>query len=388
MKLKSPSFAKNRSAKKRSSKRRPSKSRVPESRVLENDAFENKTLEKTRSGKKTIGKNRSVNDRSRNKTRQSKRSMDEEVESPQLSHSSKVVVGEKVHKVLAELGLGSRREVEGWIRQGRVNINQEIAQLGQRVGARDEVAIDGEVVELNQKCSRRVIIYNKPVGEVCTRSDPENRPTVFDHLPKLLNERWILVGRLDINTSGLLLLTTDGELAHKLMHPSTEAFDREYAVRVTGKLTEETCEKLKQGVQLEDGFAKFTDIQYYNGRGVNHWYHVVLMEGRNREVRRLFESQGLNVSRLKRVRFGSVFLPKNLTVGSWCEMDQKGVNQLASIAKLEIKPIKPIRTQLKHHLGRFCGAKMPKGTRSSNLKSSSRTSSKEITRRRRSSKRG
>jgi 23S rRNA pseudouridine2605 synthase len=249
------------------------------------------------------------------------------------------IKGVKLHKILAEMGLGSRREIERWIREGRVKVNQSLAVLGQRVTRNDQIAVDGQELVREQAYSRRVLVYNKPEGEVCTRKDPEGRPTVFDRLPKLKGERWIAVGRLDINTSGLLLFTTDGELAHRLMHPSTQTVDREYAVRVAGEVTDEVIARLKKGVMLEDGMARFTDIQYFDGDGYNKWYHVVLMEGRNREVRRLWESQGITVSRLKRVRYGCAFLPKGVAVGTWQEMRQKEVDQVAALVDLPSVPI-------------------------------------------------
>ncbi|MCB0386834.1 MAG: pseudouridine synthase, partial [Bdellovibrionales bacterium] len=189
------------------------------------------------------------------------------------------------------------------------------------------------VLKNAQEMSCRVIVYNKPEGEVTTRKDPEGRPTVFQRLPPLESGRWIVVGRLDVNTTGLLMFTNDGELANKLMHPSTEV-DREYAVRVFGEVTEEALANLKQGVYLEDGMARFTDISDGGGEGINHWYHVVLMEGKNREVKRLWESQGVTVSRLKRVRYGCIFLPSRLKSGSWEELGQRELNDLCDLVGL------------------------------------------------------
>lgn len=243
--------------------------------------------------------------------------------------------GEKIQKVLANQGVGSRREIEDLVRQGRVKIDGEVATLGARITHDNKISIDNQLLTLlapeEQYC--RVIVYNKPEGEVTSRKDPEGRPTVFDRLPKLKNERWISIGRLDFNTSGLLLFTTDGELANKLMHPSSQ-IDREYAVRVKGEVDEETLSRLKEGVFLEDGMARFTDIQDAGGAASNHWYHVVLMEGRNREVRRLWESQGVIVSRLKRVRYGCIFLPSRLKIGKWEELDQRAVNDLCDLVEL------------------------------------------------------
>jgi 23S rRNA pseudouridine2605 synthase len=248
-------------------------------------------------------------------------------------------MSEKLQKILAQAGIGSRREMERWIEQGRVKLNGETAKLGERATSHDEILVDGKKIEHGGRAARRVLVYNKPEGEVCTRNDPEGRPTVFDNLPKLKGERWIAVGRLDINTSGLLLFTTDGELANKLMHPSTNTVDREYAVRVAGEVTDEMIATLKKGVVLEDGMAKFTDIQFFDGDGFNSWYHVCIMEGRNREVRRLWESQEMKVSRLKRVRYGCIFLPKKVSAGKWVELDQKDTDDLAKLVDLPSKPV-------------------------------------------------
>ena len=247
--------------------------------------------------------------------------------------------GEKLQKVMARMGLASRREIEDWITAGRVKVNGAVASLGQRVDLHDAIAIDGRLIKREEAAEtvRRVIIYNKPDGEICTRDDPEKRPTVFDRLPRPKEGRWINIGRLDINTTGLLMFTTDGELANRLMHPSYQ-MDREYAVRVRGEVDEEMIERLKAGVMLEDGPAKFTDIKEApGGAGFNHWYHCVVMEGRNREVRRLWESQGLVVSRLKRVRFGPVFMTSDLTMGRWREMSQREVDILSE--EVGLKPV-------------------------------------------------
>lgn len=254
-------------------------------------------------------------------------------------------MSEKLQKILAQAGLGSRREMERWIEQGRVELNGSPAKLGERAEAKDLIKVDGKVIEHGQRKARRVLAYNKPEGEVCTRHDPEGRPTVFDRLPKLNGERWIAVGRLDINTSGLLLFTTDGELANKLMHPSTNTVDREYAVRVAGEVTDEAVKAMTEGVLLEDGMAKFTDVQYFDGDGFNQWYHVCIMEGRNREVRRLWESQGFKVSRLKRVRYGCVFLPKKVSAGKWTELNQADTDELAALVDLPSKPVAKLDPQ-------------------------------------------
>ncbi|OOR90047.1 23S rRNA pseudouridylate synthase B [Moraxella caviae] len=237
--------------------------------------------------------------------------------------------GDKLQKLLARAGLGSRRQLEEVIKAGRVSINGAIASLGDRANHRDEIRIDGRLVRLKAErdTRRRVLCYYKPEGEICSASDPEGRPTVFDRLPKLTGDRWVMVGRLDINSSGLLLFTNDGELAHRLMHPSSEVV-REYAVRVLGEVTPEIAQNLTTGVELEDGTAKFDDIKEGGGAGVNKWYHVTIKEGRKREVRRMFESQELKVSRLIRTRYGTVILPKELRTGRFIELDAKDIGKL------------------------------------------------------------
>lgn len=243
--------------------------------------------------------------------------------------------GEKLQKILARLGLGSRRGLEEIIKSGRITINQKPATIGDRVLLTDEVRIDGRLVRLKaeREKRRRVIAYYKPEGEICSAQDPEGRTTVYDRLPKLTGDRWVMVGRLDINSSGLLLFTNDGELAHRLMHPSNEIV-REYAVRVLGEVTPEIAKTLTQGVMLDDGMASFDDIKEGGGTGVNKWYHVGLKEGRKREVRRLFESQGLKVSRLLRTRYGSVKLPSTLRTGRFIELDRRDINELIALVGL------------------------------------------------------
>jgi 23S rRNA pseudouridine2605 synthase len=245
-------------------------------------------------------------------------------------------MSERLQKVLAAEGLGSRREIERWIVAGRLTINGEVASLGAKATLGDVIELDGKRLRLSSKAEQtRVIIYNKPEGEVSTRFDPEGRKTVFDRLPAKKGERWIAVGRLDINTSGLLLFTNDGTLANALMHPSNK-IDREYAVRVKGVVEDETLQILREGVLLEDGIARFTDIQRgRNATGSNSWFYVVLMEGKNREVRRLWESQELQVSRLKRVRYGNIFIPSSLKAGKYTELSSAEVASLANLAGLE-----------------------------------------------------
>ncbi|WP_375055426.1 23S rRNA pseudouridine(2605) synthase RluB [Zobellella sp. DQSA1] len=236
---------------------------------------------------------------------------------------------EKLQKVLARAGKGSRREIEALISQGRVSVNGNVAHLGDRVTGNEQIRVDGHSVETQPQAEIicRVLAYHKPEGEVSTRKDPEGRPTVFDRLPKLQGARWVAVGRLDVNTSGLLLFTTDGELANRLMHPRHE-IDREYAVRVFGEVDEAMLQRLRKGVMLEDGMARFETLKYSGGEGMNHWFHVTLKEGRNREVRRLWESQGVQVSRLIRVRYGKIELPRTLPRGGWAEMPLEQVNYL------------------------------------------------------------
>ena len=245
-------------------------------------------------------------------------------------------MSEKLQKVLARVGLGSRRHMEEAIVEGRVSVNGKIAEIGQRIEATDELRIDGRRVSftLEEETRRRVLVYYKPEGEICSRQDPEGRPTVFDNLPPLNGERWVMVGRLDINSSGLLLFTNDGELANRLMHPSNEV-EREYAVRVMGEITPEMRQNLLNGVMLEDGPAKFESMSEVGGEGINRWYEVVVKEGRNREVRRLFESQALKVSRLLRIRYGTVSLARHLRIGRWLELDKDEIDGLAALVKLK-----------------------------------------------------
>ena len=246
--------------------------------------------------------------------------------------------GQKLQKVLANLGLGSRRKMEDWIEEGRVTVDGSVATLGDRVHAGQALRLDGKPLEVDAAEQVRVLLYHKPVREVCSRDDPEGRKTVFERLPKLKSGRWISVGRLDFNTSGVLLFTTDGALANALMHPSS-AIEREYLVRVMGRVDEPMLERLKDGVELDDGPARFSDIQEGGGDGINRFFYVVLMEGRNREVRRLWESQGTTVSRLKRVRYGEVFLPSKLKKGQWLELPQRDVDVIYQMAGLPTKEV-------------------------------------------------
>ena len=242
---------------------------------------------------------------------------------------------ERVQKALARMGFGSRREIERLIGEQKIRINGQLAKLGDRVKAGDKVNIGNRRAVISSDVGRiRVLIYNKPEGEICTQKDEEGRKTVFDSIGKLKQGRWISIGRLDINSSGLLLFTNYGELANHLMHPSSE-IEREYAVRVNGEVTENTIKQLLKGVQLEDGFLKFDSILDSGGQGANHWYHVILKEGKNREVRRLWQSQDVRVSRLTRVRYGNLVLPRTLKQGRKVELSLDEIKNLFEFVKLE-----------------------------------------------------
>ncbi|OJA81105.1 23S rRNA pseudouridine(2605) synthase RluB, partial [Burkholderia ubonensis] len=241
----------------------------------------------------------------------------------------------KLHKVLAEAGMGSRREMEELIVAGRVSVNGEPAHIGQRIMPTDQVRINGKPVKrkLPNK-PPRVLLYHKPTGEIVSHADPEGRPSVFDRLPPMKTAKWLAVGRLDFNTEGLLMLTTSGDLANRFMHPRYSV-EREYAVRVVGELSEGNRQKLLHGVELEDGPANFLRIRDGGGEGTNHWYHVALAEGRNREVRRMFEAAGLMVSRLIRTRHGPIPLPRGLKRGRWEELDEAQVRKLMATVGLK-----------------------------------------------------
>ena len=240
----------------------------------------------------------------------------------------------KLHKVLAQGGIGSRREMEELIQEGRVSVNGEPAHLGQRIQPGDQIRVNGKPLKIRiAPPPARMLVYHKPVGEVVTFKDPDGRPTVFRNLPRVHNAKWTAVGRLDINTEGLLLLTTSGELANKLMHPS-QGVEREYAVRVLGQLDDEMRSRLLEGVELSDGPARFLSLEEAGGEGANRWWRAVIAEGRNREVRRLFEAVGLTVSRLIRVRYGSIALPAGLRRGDFAEIDRDDVKALMSRAGL------------------------------------------------------
>ena len=244
---------------------------------------------------------------------------------------------ERIQKLLSRAGYGSRREIERWVEAGEIKVNGITATTGQAVRETDKIELRGQTLKLSSRINAapQVLLYHKKVGEICTRNDPEGRPTVFENLPKLSGGRWIQVGRLDINTDGLLLFTTDGELANRLMHPSYE-IEREYAVRVLGDVTEEHLENLQKGVMLEDGEAHFTRIKFEGGEGANKWFHVVLNEGRNREVRRLWESQDLIVSRLRRIRYANVELKRSLRAGQYDLMNIRDMRKLYDVVGMEL----------------------------------------------------
>ena len=245
---------------------------------------------------------------------------------------------ERIQKVLAALGLGSRREIEGWIAAGRVSVNGRPAKLGDRIGPEDRVQLDGKPVKALERAGdtrRRVILYHKPEGELTTREDPEGRPTVFEALPRLRGSRWVSVGRLDTNTSGLLIFTNDGEIAKRLMHPSA-GIEQEFAVRVLGEVTEDHLARLTRGVKLEQGMGRFDTVREAGGEGANRWYHVTLKEGRNKDIRALWEVLGASVSRLIRVRYGSLNLPRNLSRGQWRDATEEETTVL--LAAVGIQP--------------------------------------------------
>mgnify|MGYP002661384802 FL=1 len=247
----------------------------------------------------------------------------------------------KLHKVLAQAGMGSRLEMEQLILEGRISVNNEPAHVGQRIQHGDQIKVNGKPIRYRiDPPPARVIAYHKPVGEVVTHDDPQNRPTVFRKLPRQVQGKWQSVGRLDLNTEGLLLFTSSGELANKLMHPRF-GLEREYAVRVLGGLSNEEKTRLLDGVQLEDGFASFGSIEDGGGEGSNCWYRVTISEGRNREVRRMLEAVGHAVSRLIRIRYGAMVLPRGLKRGAWMELDERDIQALLKAAGDGERSVKP-----------------------------------------------
>lgn len=250
---------------------------------------------------------------------------DEQVAPPRAAASDS---SEKLQKVLARAGIGSRRDMETVIEAGRVSVNGSVATLGQRVSPGDRILLDHRPVRFSASAEApTVLLYHKPAGEMVTADDPQGRPTIFERLPRVRGKRWIAIGRLDFNTSGVLLVTDSGDLANRLMHPRA-GIEREYAVRVLGEVTPEQLGRLREGIQLDDGPARFDNIRFEGGEGANRWYRVTLSEGRNREVRRMFEASGVVVSRLTRVRFGPVTLPPRLPRGRWMELDPALVARL------------------------------------------------------------
>ncbi len=247
------------------------------------------------------------------------------------SLASQFIASQKLHKLLAQTGLGSRREMEKLIATGHVTINKKIAEIGDRASNEDVVRIKKRIINLNfGKTLPRVLLYHKPEGEIVSHNDPHNRPSVFDKLPKLKISKWVSIGRLDFNTCGLLIFTTDGVLANRLMHPRYEV-EREYAVRIIGQLSLSQIKLLTTGIELGDGSAKFISLVDQGGKGSNHWYHVILKEGRNREIRRMFETIGITVSRLIRVRFGSIRLPPRLRRGNSVELSKEEIERLFAL---------------------------------------------------------
>lgn len=246
---------------------------------------------------------------------------------------------ERIQKLLANAGIASRRQIDRWLAEGLISVNGQLAKPGDRASSDDKVRLRGKLLKLKTPTGNdfRVIAYHKPEGEVVSRQDPEGRKTVFHRLPKLHSGRWIAVGRLDFNTSGLLLFTNDGDLANRLMHPSSQ-IEREYAVRILGAVSPEQIDALRQGIELEDGLARFDDVVDAGGSGANHWYHVVLREGRNREVRRLWESMGLTVSRLIRVRYGNINLGRRLRTGKSRDLTESEINGLRALIPSDSKP--------------------------------------------------
>ncbi len=248
---------------------------------------------------------------------------------------------DRIQKYLAHQGIGSRRQVDSLLQQGRITVNGKVAKPGDQVSGGEKIAIDGKLQRLQQQVSRpKILLYHKPVGEICTRDDPEGREDVFQNLPKLNQGRWVSIGRLDINTSGLLLFCSDGQLANRLMHPSYQV-EREYACRVRGEVSLEMLQQLRDGITLEDGIARFEDIIDSGGTGTNHWYHVILREGRNREVRRLWEAVGVEVSRLMRVRYEQFHLPKWLKPGKFRFLDDDAVARVYKRLDLEVQESSP-----------------------------------------------
>lgn len=241
----------------------------------------------------------------------------------------------RIQKLLAQMGVGSRRTIETWITEGKIQVNGKTAQLGQMVTARDKIQVAGKLIRVKDPIVKttRVLIYHKPEGEICSHSSSEGKPSVFTNLPPLEEDKWVMVGRLDVNTAGLLLFTNNGELAHHLMHPRFQ-IERQYAVRVLGKVTNEMLTRLQQGVLLGDSKSYFKDLTYQGGEGANQWYHVTLTQGKYREVRELWASQGCMVSRLIRIKYGNIALPRDLKKGQFRELPSSQVQKMISTYKV------------------------------------------------------
>ncbi len=241
-------------------------------------------------------------------------------------------MAERLHKILARMGVGSRREIEQLIKQGRVEVDGRVAKLGESSEGVNTVSVNGTRVILEKEIPTQFLQYHKPDNEICTRRDPEHRTSVYERLPALLQGRWIAVGRLDLTTTGILLFTTNGDLANRLMHPSA-GVDREYMVRVHGKVAPDLIDRLRQGVRLNDGFARFSDIQLRPSKSTNQWLQVVLQEGRNHEIKRMFASQGLQVTRLIRIRFGPIALDNDLKKGQYRFLTNKEIKSLNAVVR-------------------------------------------------------
>jgi len=256
-------------------------------------------------------------------------------------------VADRIQKLLSAAGLGSRRQIEDWIQAGRIQVNGQPAQIGQAIEGTERITLDGRPVRLSGPPKIRVIAYHKPMGEICTRDDPEGRPTVFERLPRIRGARWISVGRLDVNTSGLLLFTTDGQLANALMHPSRE-IERRYSVRILGEVSEPALESMRAGIVLDDGPARFEKVEAAGGEGANRWYSVAIHEGRNREVRRIFEATGATVSRLIRTGYGPIELGRGLRRGRFRDLEPAEISALYQSVGLPLPtPPRPSPRQTK-----------------------------------------
>ena len=306
----------------------------------------------------------------------------------QESAADKDIKQERIQKALARMGYGSRREIERLIGEQKIRINGQLAKIGDHVKAGDKINIGNRRAVITSDVKRiRVLLYNKPEGEICTQKDEEGRKTVFESIGRLREGRWISVGRLDINSSGLLLFTNYGDLANHLMHPSSE-IEREYAVRVNGEVTSDIIKNLLKGVELEDGLSRFDQVIDAGGQGANHWYHVILKEGKNREVRRLWQSQDMRVSRLTRVRYGSLVLPRNLKVGKKVELSLDEIKTLFKNVKLKWPESRDEMASLRSHKAKNLSIKNQLFGGSSKSKAQSKNSKTSASRTGQSAKTG